>query len=278
MMTNNYPFNVMFDTNTWQKSILPQSFPQDRNLSTLLKIHSAIQKGDIKGFISKSVITVEAHLRKYRHEYFDRVARHMTKISEESIVGNKIRGRINFGGQREEVEPLKPVLIKRLEIAFSLGFKLVPISRFGTIYPPGIDYDKHTISLPSSDKENIWAFLENQGRIISDIEARGVGFAAVKNIASRLRQKHGLKEEGWFTGLELARDQNQQAEIANAFSEWADGDAISSCIAYGIDYFCTEDLAKSTKNSILSPENRAWLSRKYGLSIVSLNELQRRLQ
>jgi hypothetical protein len=54
----------------------------------------------------------------------------------------------------------------------------------------------------------------------------------------------------------------------------ADGDAVAAHIAFGNDYFCTEDQGKSARGaSIFDAANRAWLKATYAVKFVTMQEL-----
>ena len=70
------------------------------------------------------------------------------------------------------------------------------------------------------------------------------------------------------------RDRATTKAVAKAVAEWADGDSVAICYGHDIDYFCTEDEGKNCgSDSILSPANRKWLQKDYGVNIVSLENL-----
>jgi hypothetical protein len=102
-----------------------------------------------------------------------------------------------------------------------------------------------------------------------EIENQGCG----KNHAQKIGERYAKIGQTWFDGLGEAPS-SEDKSIDDAVSEWADGDSIAAHIAYENDHFCTLDFAKkSGPSSILSPQNRAWLTSRYGVSFKTHKEL-----
>ncbi len=78
--------------------------------------------------------------------------------------------------------------------------------------------------------------------------------------------------EPWYSSLDRANSA-EEAEIASAIAEWADGDTVAAHIGYQIEYLCTGDEGAKARNSIFDPTQRAWLAATYGLKLLTISEL-----
>ena len=80
---------------------------------------------------------------------------------------------------------------------------------------------------------------------------------------------YGVYEYASASGLRKEKEQ-----IEKAFAESADGDAVAAHIAFGNDYLCTEDRAKSAFSpSIFDAGNREWLKTPYRVDILNVQQL-----
>jgi hypothetical protein len=268
---------VTFDSNAWERIVVPHRYPKDPVHSDLLKVNAALQDGRVEGFISETVATLEAIPRTERGAYF---ASRQLKLEASELPRDN--GRIGFsiriGGDDEYHPGLKPVLSDRLRIARELGFKLLPSSRLGIPRPQEIDQEEFRIPLTDWQRENIWDHLQRIDDVSNSIEARGVGRSILERIAERIQKRLGIRDpELWCEGLDRPVDAREANEIMDGFSEWADGDSIALHIGYGLDLFCTGDQGKGAGVSILDQTNRTWLSQTYGVQFVSIPELAVRL-
>ena len=63
-------------------------------------------------------------------------------------------------------------------------------------------------------------------------------------------------------------------KLSAAISEWSDGDSVALHIAYGIDYFCTNDQAKNSgTKSVFNPAIQAKLLDEFNFRKVTPAEL-----
>jgi hypothetical protein len=122
------------------------------------------------------------------------------------------------------------------------------------------------------------ARLERFAEIGREIETRGVGRARAAGVAARIGKRLGHAGP-WYEVLDRPKDAQEATEIEKSVAEWADGDSIAAHIAYGNDFFCTEDQGKTAGNaSVLDLNNRTWLETCYGVQFVTLSELAGKLQ
>ena len=112
---------VTFDSNAWERIIVPHRYPKDPVHSDLLSINAALQDGRIEGFISETVGTLEAIPRAERGAYL--VNRQFAlDVVDETREDGVISFSIRIGGEDGYHPGLKPVLSDRLRIARELGF------------------------------------------------------------------------------------------------------------------------------------------------------------
>lgn len=157
---------------------------------------------------------------------------------------------------------------KRVIAAKDLGVRaLKQVPRIGAF---GIDDPTGEYYLSNGDGEELGQWISKAHEVCASIENRGCGRAQVK----ALGLDKANASQVWYQGLKNAKDIHEERAIERAFSEWADGDAIASHIAYGIDVFCTGDVGNSNATkSVLDAGNRAWLTATYGIKFMSFDEL-----
>jgi hypothetical protein len=187
---------------------------------------------------------------------------HSTVEMKADVQSGQVLMSINLNTNHNQHPGLPDVLKKRLELALSLGMKLMRAVRMGIPTPSSFldlslyadENDVHT----AAARDNRW------GEIVGEIEARGVGGGVIAKLDKRIR--------------ESALDAQTEQEFVRAVSEWADGDAVAAHIAYGNDIFCTQDQGKSAGGpSILDEGNRLWLSSTYGVRFATISGLAAQL-
>jgi hypothetical protein len=271
---------VTFDTNVLDYACRPERYAKDpRDIG---KMKRALENGDIEGFYSVTMLTIEGVMNRDRAKVFGDTRIDVAGESVASIdpmkIPQDVRERLD-DGEWEEVrvemrasqpgrQPLHPEVIRRVRAAKALGIKVLKD-------PPRIG--AYEITDPDGD----W-YLDNGARperpswttrvheVARAIEARGVGIAQVKKLGLR----NADAQKAWFDGLQKAKDIHEERAVERAFGEWADGDAVASHIAYGLDVFCSSDVGNSNAtNSVLDAENRGWLELTYGVKFMKLDEL-----
>lgn len=275
---------VTFDSNILDKVCRPERFPKDPDQPLMQKVHDALQRKEIEGFYSVGMLTIEGIERKDRADVFSRTRTVMkpethsvTKNNDlpqaiQEIVGDADVETVSVELQVEQPnrKALPREVVARLKAAKELGVKVLKgVPRIGAVNitdPTGEYY----LSTGKDDELSRW--IEKAHEVSRAIESQGVGFSQIKKIGQNISidDPKGV----WFESLDLAADIHEQRAVERAFSEWADGDAIASHIAYGIDIFCTADIGNSNASaSILDSTNREWLSCTYDVQFMNLKEL-----
>ena len=260
---------VTFDSNLYRRVTDPTRFPSDPAHDAFTKIHAAILDGTIQPFLCATIVTLEAIGRDVRGDY---LADNRVKIETQERTGKS--GAIEVQmlmGPDNSLHPGLPEILERwLEAALALGFKFLAAPRIGQPRPPILNDPDRFASLEQVDFELL-------GAVSRAIEARGLGIAQAKSIASGIARRvphHHVQNVHWSALLREAADIHERRAIARAIAEWSDADAIAAHLAYHGDVFCTEDIGRSASGpSVLSPEARSWLGEDYGLVIRSATQL-----
>lgn len=271
---------ITFDTNSWQRVVRPHSFPKDPRQSSFIRLHEAAQQGTIEGFICEVVGTLEAVMKRDRGTY---LAGRRSKIESTTTVldDGQIKVSLCISPDHSQHPGLAGILNDSLEDAFALGFRLLSTPRVGMnrpalfVTPDGSP--RPDLFVQSSSEDALGRRLDRFGEIVREIEGRGVGRAVAVHIARGIEARTDTKGKPWFSYLNKPADPAEEKAIAKAVAEWADGDAVASHIAYGMDVFCTEDAGKSAGQSILDPTNRTWLAETHGVQFETLESLAARI-
>lgn len=273
---------VTFDTNVLDLACRPGRFPKDPRQPGLSKVHDALQRGELLGFYSVTMLTIEGIMKKDRAKVYGSTR---TAISEsvsttknadlpEAIrqkvgTGDVETIRVEYKIEQPERAALHPEVVARIQAAKALGVRVLkapPRTGAFTINDPTGEY-----YLGTGEGDALSAWIDKVQAVGREIAKRGVGYAQVKALGEGLAAN---PEETWFRALENAPDIHSQRAIERAFGEWADGDAVAAHIAYGLDVFCSADVGNSNAtNSILDPANRAWLTSTYGVKFMTFDDL-----
>lgn len=279
---------VTFDTNALDLACRPEQFQKDPRQPQLLRVRDALVSKEIQGFYPVSMLTIEGVKKKDRAKVIAGT-RIRQQPEEHAIVANaelpaEVRAFVGEGDlsvitQRLVVEepdrqPLPDAFADRVRAAHGLGLlalKAVPrLGAFTITDRSGSHY------LANGEGAEFSAWIDMVHKVSRAIESRGLGYAQVKALGQAL--KVGDPGEIWYRALVSAKDIHQQRAVERAFSEWADGDAIASHIAYGLDVFCSNDLGKSNAaDSVLSSASRGWLTQEYGIRFMTFDELLQHL-
>lgn len=253
---------VTFDSNVWRIISTPETFPNEASIEDFKCIRSAIEASQISPFICETVFTLEGIQRKKRKEFFSQYKPISQSSTKES--NGEIQSSFTIGPDKTAHPGNNSYLDNHLKDAISIGFQIIRLPRIGGIVNTDIEshYYKH---------EDLGAYLDKVFEAGNDIESKGAGFCQIKELG----EKYGSP---WFKGLQKA-PQSEDGVIAKAIAEWADGDSVACHIALGGDYFCTRDSAqKAGDKSVFNSSNTQWLKEKYNLSVVSPEDLAKKLR
>jgi hypothetical protein len=247
-------------------------------------VNRAIKSGNIEGFYCVTLLTIEGIQKVDRAEVYAG-SRIVSGPIEETVtrredIPEKVRKftgdedittfKINMQVQQNDRKPLHPEMIRRMQAAKNLGFRVLKapprIGQFQITDTTGEYY------LDNGSGEELSNWINKINAVSAAIEQRGVGMAKIKKIGADISATHDLN--GWYKALTMARDIHERRLIERAFSEWADGDSIAAHIAYGLDIFCTSDQGNSAgAASVLDSANKTWISSTYGTKFLTIEEV-----
>ncbi len=259
---------VTFDSNVWEIVADPSRHQKDPRLSDFMIIRNKIESKEILPYVSETVFTLEGIQRKNRKLFFGTYEAGLS-IKEAFLGDGSAKLKFTLGPNLNAHPGNNSVLSSCLEEALSIGFKILKGVRVAMIVNP--DLKKEYFSdYPNND---ISAYAEKFGELDSKMRKRNCGMAHIEGIG----KKHAIDGRNWLEGLDNA-GADEDGPISKAIAEWADGDSVALHIANKNDFFFTNDKAKSGgSESVLSSKNLSWLESEYGLQVVDLDGLLKRI-
>jgi hypothetical protein len=255
---------VTFDTNTFDKVVRPNVYPNDPSYPDFVAIHEALKRGDVLGFISETIITIEGLGKDQRAQVLGTtdLQRRTEQVLEDTF-------EITLTTVQTARQPLHSKQAERFVAAFDFGLRLLATSRVGM---PRVEGDFYAFESPEALGERLNRFHD----IMRAIEARGLGFPRAEAIANRWADR-AARNEPWYRVLGTAKDIHEKREVSRAVAEWSDADSIGAHYAYDNNLFCTLDVAAAEGRrgdpAILDADNREWLSSNFGIRFGSITDL-----
>jgi hypothetical protein len=242
--------SVTFDSNVWE-SIVDDTKRNDS--PAYPKIYDLIKNDEITPYFFEGIVSLETIQKENRKGYIGGFKATISiQVGDEEPI-------VSEGTPPPELSEYLKVNIPK---AISMGFKFIRNPRIGG---HGIDASADCaakdIKFPLDERLQrtfeVTRFIENlgagKGKLDNDIEQNQGGGMVDKT-----------KNETNLTNKQFAKN----------IAEWVDGDAIAAHYGYGIDYFCTNDRARGAGvNSIFSAANVNQVRQKYGIKVVSPDEL-----
>jgi hypothetical protein len=251
---------VTFDSNVWRIVATPSAFPNERGIDSFQKINEAIANGKVLGTLAETVFTLEAIKKVGRQKFLSAYKPEIKSEAKEQSDGT-IKLSFSIGPDRSAHPGSNHYLSKHWADAEKMGFKLLHCPRVSAVSNPSLEAEWFI---------HVTDGIANRfGACSREIESNGCGIAQLKEIG----KKYAGVGQPWHQGITLSPD-SEEASIAKAVAEWADGDAVAAHYGYANDYICTRDIAKSGgPDSVFSPKNRAWLESRYGVRFISPEQL-----
>lgn len=260
---------VTFDSNAYRQAVDPARSCRDASLPELQKIHDALKNGAMKGYLSETLATLEGVQNAQRGAYFSSVMPKVKAVPE-ALPGGGIKIGLTIGADDDLHPGLHPIVARWVGDAMALGLKFLYAPRISAPRPSDLAAGSFEVEDTEPERKNRQELFFKVGR---EIDARGVGFAKIKQIAERIRAR-SKSSAPWYSLLNMAIDEREHREIQKAVSEWADGDTIAAHIGYKIDLLCAGDKGQSAgAGSVFDAANRLWLEQTYGVQFVTLSEL-----
>lgn len=251
---------VQFDSNTWRKVVEPEDFKADANYGSMVKIHDAIASGQIEAYLSETMFTTEAIVKKKRQGYFAKMSPKVTH--KDTVSGNSISSSYILGPNEDDAilfDSTIQILKDFFDKAVAMGFRIVRLPRIGGLVNPEVAKVLFKVT-------DFNQFFNLAVEVSEKIEGNNAGFYWLKSIGETYAPN-------WLDGIKKSPD-SECNKIAKAAAEWADGDSVSICIGLGCDYFCTHDQAKGAGHkSIFSQNNLAWLNTDYNFRTIDIPSL-----
>ncbi|MCF6768546.1 hypothetical protein L3V86_09255 [Thiotrichales bacterium 19S11-10] len=245
---------VCFDSNIYEYLVNSEKINNqftDEKISKDLKeqtssIISLIDKHKILPCISEQTLTDELIPKKHRES---RILNYQpcyikSQNYQERSDGNSISIKMGFGMQQN-----KDILPSFNDNTIAKNLFKIATEKFGfkVLYSPHYLYGR------SNHDISIEYFLEPDN--YNELQTKAhYGLGIIKNILIDLYNNHEIYEKD--------------------ISENCDRDAIASCYAYGIKYFCTLDQGKNTgETSVMHDSNKLNIEEEMDIKIVSPQEL-----
>jgi hypothetical protein len=116
-------------------------------------------------------------------------------------------------------------------------------------------------------------------------------FAAETEDERKERERRQSEGYAWINGLGVGKSAFDAAggwgaartgrptdkAFQKACAEWADAELVAAHIGYRNDVLCTDDRARATRSSVFDPDNRARLTREFGVQFLTTAELAKLL-
>ncbi len=257
------PLTVTFDTNALNDVLWPDKAQHPTDPADAARVRAAIQAGDIQGFFSETLVTLEGIQKKDR-----RAVVGSTRLQSESASTDNNTITISIGVVQDR-KPLDLEFSAKIQSAKSLYLRALRApARIGWVRIRDEDGTFFEADVSPSDLTNRMDKVNELARLIA---GRGIGYAKAVELGCKFADcANASNPQPWFKGLSRASPR----QVKLALNEWADGDSVAAHYGYGIDLFCSRDFGKSTSGaSILDDNNRKWLSDTYGIRFVTLAKL-----
>lgn len=248
---------VTFDSNVWEKVVL--------EAEGYGFIKTLILEGKIQPYICEIAISLESIRKKERLPFWQKYEPKSEVIEIENNESH-FHGRICFSSDNEAHPGLHHVHKSCLFKAKNLGFKILPMTNFGTVRSPEIP-NEMKVSFNNSDE--FWKYAERLSECSNYIENQGAG--AVEYI--KLKKVLGLQQHS-VTEITCKVPENHSKAFQKSVAEWVDGDSLSAHYANLNDIFCTQDSGKNSgAKSVFHRENIKKVSNLFGIKVMTVQEL-----
>lgn len=251
---------VQFDSNTWRKIVDPSQFATETEYECYVKIHEAVKSGRIEAYLSETMFTTEAIVRKKRQGYFAKMSHKVTH--KVSATCDEVKMSFALGPNEDDAilfDESIQILKDYFDKAVSLGFRIVRLPRIGGLVNPEVEKVLYKI-------QDFETYFKKAVEVSEKIEGNHAGLYWLKEIGEAY-------SHNWLDGLKRAPE-SECNHISKAAAEWADGESVAICVGLGCDYFCTHDNAKGAGNrSVFSATNISWLKENYNFTTIDIYSL-----
>lgn len=243
---------VSFDSNAWE-AVFTLGDAQYAGIRT------ALAESRIVGFVCEAGFRIEAIAKRQRSSYFAE-PRMRVDVGGPAFEVNTFVLSMTMGPDDCAHPGLPPAQKEKLLRALACGVRLMHGQNWMGL-PRPLETRDPRLFVPEDEatrsERECWQIEANE-----QFEARGVGKAAFD------------AADGWENRRRTAAEEKR---LARACAEWADGELVGAHIAYGNDVLCTNDRARSAGRSVFDVANRAWLTDRHGVALLTLDELAARV-
>ncbi|OGL45206.1 MAG: hypothetical protein A2161_21325 [Candidatus Schekmanbacteria bacterium RBG_13_48_7] len=241
---------VTFDSNVWE-NIVDET--KRSKYEIYICLYESIKTGTIEPFFFEGIATLESIPKNDRKDYI----KHYRATISFQVNANKPH--ITKGSDAPEITDY---LHQQIPKAIKLGFRFITFPRVGA---PRLNIEE---SYFASDK--IYPLQDRLDRTCECarfVESLGAGKFKLHNRLDGSASIGIIRQTAEDVSL-------TEKQYAKHVGEWVDGDALSAHYGYGLDYFCTNDKARGAgTTSVFSPNNLQKLRIKFGIEVVSPQEL-----
>lgn len=245
---------VTFDSNAWESIV-------DGNASCLRDL---IESKKISPYFCEIALALESIQKVEREKFFKEYKPKIeTEISSKISCDDTVSGRMTIQPNMKAHPGMHPTLEKKFHEAIAIGFKILPMTRLGTVRCNEVNPD---MRIDFHSTEEFWDYAEKLSICTDYIEELGCGAAeyfAIKD--GKIHSKDSMQKTVQYIARRYPR----------AIAEWGDGDSIAAHYASGNQFFCTQDLGISSgKKSIFHPENIRRLKERFNVHCLTMHDLQ----
>jgi hypothetical protein len=239
---------VTLDSNVWER-IFGSSDPESR------AFRNALTENRVESFTCESAFRIEAIRKSQRAAYFSKPSLDIHTPIEVVLRDGQPYIQMSFGPDDSLHPGLPPVQAERLRLAVAAGLRVMRGMAWLGLPSPREILDPSIFVEETTAQRN--ERMQRQIAVDAEICSRGVGKAL-------------FDEAGGWEGFNSTT--YSEKKVARACAEWADGELAAAHVAYANDILCTEDRGVGSKRSIFNPQNRSWLTARFGVRFARLSD------
>lgn len=270
---------LTLDSNVIEPFLWPDEYAGNENQrAEIRELRRVFNRGAFCCFVGERYFHLEAIEKRHRPSTFANYEPNI-EINERATKHGRYSGTISIVSHSDLHDGNNPYFERNLKAFREIGVKLLRVPRLGSIRNPDLrSEDFAGIELKPNSENEMMGFLESDyivrlNSILTAIESRGGGMSQIVDLG----KKFARFDETWQQALKRVPLESSK-RISEAIAEWADGDNIAAHYANKNDYLISLDRARSAgTSSVFSEANRGFLSREFGVQILSPSEALKRL-
>lgn len=265
---------VTFDSNVLTRVLQPENVQNFSvvDVKDLQIINEAIRTGMIEGFVAKTFFTKEAVPKVLREDVYRKAFRRYKEITSQSTDTRLNNHNLKIRPSKKHQFDSERLFSRRnfLPVLRQYHVRILHTYLFGDILPQ-MKGGESVEDVFRPDDFYHWDGDEGEVMerndmcfhfIVDDLKAGVLCVNVIDN-------EDNNSEE----------DSGEISKFSKNVAEEADVQAIATHYAHQIDIFCTEDKGKNAGgNSVMKAENKAELTKKFGIRFCTLSELTRLIE